>query len=114
LLDPTNAALAHHLEVTDNGEVHAKSAEGQDVIDQLHLNSDTAIKITQGVFRVLNLKQRFPHDDEVEARFRETFGYPKDLPDLRKKKPPTGNSREDGIESCFFVLRSRGVLSATY
>ena len=114
LLDPTNAAFADHLKVADDGVVHALSVRGQDIVDQLHLNSETAIRTRNGIFRVLRLKRRLPEDHEVDDLFRETFGYPMDMPDLTKKKPPSGNSREDMTDSCFHVRRLRGELSATY
>jgi hypothetical protein len=114
LSDPTNAALADHLAVTNDGIVHALSVRGQDIIDQLHLNSESAIRTRNGVLRILRLKQRLPADHDVDDMFRELFGYPKDLPDLTKKKPPSGNSRGDATDSCFHACRLRGELSATY
>ena len=52
-LDPTNVAFADHLTVADDGVVHGLTVLGQDIIDQLHLNSETAIRNRNGILRVL-------------------------------------------------------------
>ena len=86
LLDPTKTAFADHLVVADDGSVQARSVQGQDIIDQLHLNSGAAIRTRNGILRVLRLKQEQPGNCDIDDLYRETFGYPQDLPDLPKKK----------------------------
>ena len=114
LLNPVRTAFADHLAVGKNGVLRARSKRGQDIIDQLHLNSEAAIKFRNGIIRVLRLKQQQPKNPDIDDLFRETFGYPQDLPDLSKKRPPGGNSSEDAIDSCFYLRRLRGTLPAIY
>ncbi len=114
LLDPANAAFAAHLTVSDDGVVHALGAQGQDIIDQLHLNSEHTVDTRRYYLTILRLKQRQPGNHDIDTVFQNAFGYPKDLPDLTKKKPPSGNAREDRTVSCFHARRLRGELSATY
>ena len=42
------------------------------------------------------------------------LGYPDDLPNLRRKRPPAGNRRPDGIDNCCYQLRCRGELGLIY
>jgi hypothetical protein len=43
----------------------------------------------------------------------EHMAFPVDLPDLRRKRAPS-NSKPDGVENCYFALRERGELPASY
>jgi hypothetical protein len=45
--------------------------------------------------------------------YREFMTFPDDLPDLQTKNAPK-NTRPEGIETCYFALRQRGMLPATY
>jgi hypothetical protein len=42
------------------------------------------------------------------------FRYPADLPDLRKCRPPEGNTREGSEQLCYRALRDDSCLSETY
>ncbi|MCY2988962.1 MAG: hypothetical protein NTY19_13985 [Planctomycetota bacterium] len=42
------------------------------------------------------------------------MGFPEDLPDLSRLRPPEGNSRLDGVEQSYFAQRQRGELPETY
>jgi hypothetical protein len=41
------------------------------------------------------------------------MAYPDDLPDLRRLRPPGGNSKPEGVNQSAFALRERGALAAT-
>jgi hypothetical protein len=45
---------------------------------------------------------------------RELMGYPDDLPDLSRLRPPDGNSRPEGIAQSHFAQRERRALGNTY
>jgi hypothetical protein len=42
------------------------------------------------------------------------MGFPDDLPDLSRLRPPGGNSRPEGIEESYFAQRQRGESPAFY
>jgi hypothetical protein len=42
------------------------------------------------------------------------MGFPGDLPDVARLRPPRGNSRTDGIELSYFVLKQKQMLRETY
>lgn len=43
----------------------------------------------------------------------DLFGYPDDLPDLSKLRPPV-NTRPGGVADCYYRQRSEGRLAAIY
>lgn len=47
------------------------------------------------------------------ALFRQLMGFPDDLPDLSKRRPPA-NSRPEGIQESYFARQARGELSEIY
>ena len=48
---------------------------------------------------------------EIRASY---FSFPRDLPDLRAARPPGGNSKPDGAETCYRERRNAGTLPDTY
>ena len=46
--------------------------------------------------------------------YRKLMGFPTDLPDLRRLRPPGGNKRPDGVDASWHARRKRGELPATY
>ena len=59
--------------------------------------------------RLLDLKARYPDDPDIDALFRDAFGYPDDLPDLAALRPPGGNARPGGVAASAFALRVAGL-----
>jgi hypothetical protein len=52
-LDPTREAFGSHLEVLQDGSIHAPTPEGQDLIDLLHLEKDPAPRVRRFYLEVL-------------------------------------------------------------
>jgi hypothetical protein len=48
------------------------------------------------------------------ALYQRLMGYPEDLPDLARLRPPGGNGRPRGLAACSFGRRREGTLPATY
>lgn len=46
--------------------------------------------------------------------YRRLMGFPDDLPDLKRLRPPGGNTRPEGVRTSSFVKRKDGTLAATY
>jgi hypothetical protein len=63
---------------------------------------------------LLNLKRRSPTDPAIHSLFMRVFGYPDDLPDLRRLRPPLGNTKPGSAEGCYYALRERGGLEEVY
>ena len=45
---------------------------------------------------------------------RKLMGFPTDLPDLRRLRPPGGNRRHEGVNASWHARRKRGELPETY
>lgn len=58
---------------------------------------------------IIALAERF--DTEF---YRRLMGFPIDLPDLARLRPPGGNARPEGLASYFHVRRGEGTLPANY
>lgn len=108
LPDPCQVALSDCLRVLDDGRIEALNAAGKKLTMVLRLDSEKAIAHRSRWMRSLEVLQRA---DVV--LYKEYMGFPKDLPDLRKKQAPE-NTKPEGAANCYFVLRERGELPATY
>lgn len=105
LNDPTATAFGQHRRVEADGAITALTIEGQDLIDLLHLDQRPASDVRAAYLRRLRLKEQHPSDHEIHRHFIEAFKFPDDLPDLQALRPPGGNRRAAGKESCCFELR---------
>jgi hypothetical protein len=105
--DPCEVAIGDCLRVGSNGEVEALNASGKKLRDVLRLNHPTNVSYRSRWMRTLQTLQC-----ENPSLYREYMAFPDDLPDLRTKR--VKNSKPDGAENCYFVVRERGELPHTY
>jgi hypothetical protein len=113
-LDPALIALGDHLHVGDDGEIEDLTSDGWEWIRIFNLNVVPSREIRRDVLLMLEAKRDLPDHPGVHALFLRRFGYPDDLPDLKKLKPPSGNSRPEGIENSHHSRRMRGELPEVY
>jgi hypothetical protein len=91
-----------------DGRVQALNANGEKLERVLGLNRPRNLQTRSRWMRTLEaLKMNAPD------LYREYMAFPDELPDLRKKHVPS-NSKPEGAENCYFVLRERGELPQTY
>lgn len=114
LLDPTSVALGQHLWVTEDGSITALSTAGQQLIDLFHLDKSPAVAVREEYLLLLQAKAAQPHDPTIHKLFVRKFGYPTDLPNLRKRRPPDGNSKKSSEANCYHARRARGELAEYY
>jgi hypothetical protein len=111
-LDPT-AGLRQHLEVSADGSIRGLTPAGEDLIRICRLDRPNLVAFRRLVLDVLRLLGR-KRDREAADLRRRYLGYPANLPDLSKLKPPGGNLRPEGIERSAFACRARGELPEVY
>jgi hypothetical protein len=111
-LDPCGD-LGRHLEVSTDGGVRGKTADGTALIGLCRLNRPNLTRFRQLLLDVLALLAADP-GDEAAALGRRFLGYPDNLPDLAVLRPPEGNGRPEGIAGSALARRWRGELPATY
>jgi HNH endonuclease len=114
-LDPSRIALDEHLYFEPDGSAVGRTDEGREFIFLFHLNEVAACNLRKEKLSILQLKNRYPDDSNIEMLFRNTFGYPQNLPDLRwPAKQPKTNSRHEGVHECHFVRKLEGRLAEVY
>ncbi len=106
--DPCKVPFHQCLRITPEGRVVALNDDGEKLKQVLLLDSDSNVRYRSLLMRTFDALQKADAD-----LYREYMGFPEDLPDLRAKRVP-GNTKPDGAVNCYFVLRERGTLPATY
>ena len=109
ILGPCEMAYGECLRVHEDGTIVALNAEGQMLIGVLRLDNVENTEYRRLMFEVICLARK--KDAAIYSRL---MGFPDDLPNLARKRPPGGNSRPEGIwESCQ-ARRVRKELPQTY
>jgi hypothetical protein len=100
---------AELLRVQPDGSVQSFSAEGEVLVLKLDLNAPRMI-----AWRLLWMRLVYLAGEHDADLFQRCMGYPVDLPNLARLRPPGGNSRPTGIDASHFARRARGELPTTY
>jgi hypothetical protein len=107
--DPTATLVASAIHVDAEGQLTAQSEEAFEVVRALGLDDPRYVRFRKRWLRIIELAQL--HDPRLAV---DLLGYPEDLPDLARLRPPGGNSRSQGIEQSCHALRERGELAEVY
>jgi len=106
--DPWDLLFKGSVKVITCGEIVGMSIESRRLILQLDLNSPSLRRWRVMWMRIFELaRERDPW------LYRQLAGFPANLPDLSRLRPPK-NHRPEGIESSWFAKRYRGELPAGY
>jgi HNH endonuclease len=106
--DPSQMLLSSSMTVLSDGTLLGSTPEAVAMIEQLGLNSIHYISYRLVWIRIVKALANQP-----EA-LQNVLGYPDDLPDLSRLRPPGGNAKPEGIEQSHFRRRERDELPATY
>ena len=107
--DPTVVLLDPAVRVTEDGVIHADTAEAARLIELLGLDSPQSTEFRLLWIGIVALAERYD-----QALYRRLMGFPDDLPDLRRLRPPGGNTRPEGVRTSCFAKRQDGALPVTY
>jgi hypothetical protein len=108
LPNPCRVAFNDCLRIMDDGHIRALNPDGEML--KLVLRLDTEKNVSRRFRWMRTIEQLRATNADLYCEF---MGFPEDLPDLRTKRVQT-NTRPDGALNCFFALRERGELPATY
>jgi hypothetical protein len=113
VLDPCQQAYGHHLAVLADGAIHGLTAEGRELIEICRLDRP---RITDARRRLLDLFRTLKEatTPRAVALLNHYLGFPDNLPMLSQYRPPSGNSRPDGIAQSYCERRQRGELPSVY
>jgi hypothetical protein len=114
LLDPSTGAFGDHVRVVAGGAIEALTPQGQQLIDLFHLDKPPAREVREEYLLLLQAKKEQPDNPTIHALFLRKFGYPADLPDLRRLRPPNGNAKKGSEDNCYQARRERGELPVFY
>jgi len=107
--NPLDHLLATTVEVQTDGLVLARTPPAEEIVEILHLNDPEYVFRREQMIALLGeLEKRRPDLHGV------WLGYPDDLPDLTRLRPPGGNLIPNGVEESHFALRRRGKLPVSY
>jgi hypothetical protein len=107
--DATAVLTAPGVWVSSDGVIHSDTLEAARLIELLGLDSEQATE-----FRMLWLGIIALTAASDVGLFHRLMGFPADLPDLARLRPPGGNKRPDGIAQSYHAQRRSGTLSALY
>ncbi|MDZ4406265.1 HNH endonuclease signature motif containing protein [Prosthecobacter sp.] len=110
LPDPCKVSLASHLKLNlRSGRFLALTGQGEQLIEYLRLNAQD--RVDDRCFHLLIFQSI---DPRIRKALPLKFGYPPDLPDLSKLRPPQGNSRPEGVMMSHFARYHRKELPLYY
>jgi len=107
--DPCLALTAATVTVDLNGTIRGHTTEARRLIRVLALDAPPATEFRVLWNSIVMLARQF--DPEL---FQRLLGFPDDLPDLRRLRPPGGNIHPEGVEQSWYACRERGELPETY
>lgn len=97
--DPLTTLSSGHIIVLPDGRISSKRFETQRLIRQLDLNSPMLVKWRIMWMRIIDLAS-----ERDSILYHQLTGFPDDLLNLRRLKPPS-NSRPEGIEISWHAKR---------
>jgi len=107
--DPSKLLTAANVWVTDDGVIHTDNPEALKLIEALGLDSAQATELRALWIDIIALAA-----DNDESLYQQLMGFPDDLPNLARLRPPDGNSRPEGVGKSYFAARARGTLAKIY
>jgi hypothetical protein len=107
--DPLTALVGGDVWVNEDGTIEGRTRQARRLIRVLGLDDREYTEFRLVWLEIVGLAAR--EDPEL---YRKLMGFPNDLPDLARLRPPGGNSRLEGIEQSYFVQKKKGILPDTY
>jgi hypothetical protein len=109
LPNPEQVLLTSDVKVEEDGRIEGKTRAARQLIRVLGLDDPTYKEFRLQWRRMIGLAKE--RDPEL---YRQLMGYPADLPDLTRLRPPNGNTRPDGVATSYYALRGRAQLPDIY
>lgn len=100
LPDPTRVLVDGDVRVGEDGQIEATTRAARRLIRLLGLDGPEETEARLPWIGIIALAERCD-----PALYRRLLGYPDDLPDLARLRPPGGNTRPEGIGESAFARR---------
>ena len=105
-VEPTKQAYGSFIQFKANGEVAALNPTGEKLIKVLQLDDATRTDFRS---KLIDLWERASQETRMKW-----FGFPNDLPNLTRLRPPDGNSKPEGLARTCHRKKREGQLPETY
>jgi hypothetical protein len=109
LPDPCRVLTSDTVRVDEDGTIRGQTREARRLIRILGLDERPATEFHLLWNSIVTLARRFD-----PGLWRKIMGFPEDLPDLRRLKPPGGNTHPEGVGQSWHARQERGELPETY
>jgi hypothetical protein len=107
--DPCKVAFAECVRVNRDGRIEALNEDGRRLIAVLRLDNKENTRFRHDWLDFIEEFQRTRPD-----LYLRVMGFPQDLPNLARLRPPGGNTRPDGIKESYFAKWQRRELPEVY
>lgn len=108
--NPTQVGYGTALRVNEEGIIEARNELGRILVEGLKLDHPELTYQRRLVLRIVRLAEEKNH----HALLLRLLSYPDDLPNLRVKRPPAGNTQPEGVGACAYEKRRRKELPVIY
>ena len=95
--------------VNEDGTIEAHTRQARRLIRVLGLDDREYTEFRLMWLEIVGLAAR-----EAPELHRKLMGFPDDLPNLARLRPPGGNSRPEGIKQSYFEQMEQAILPETY
>lgn len=107
--NPLEHLLDSTVDIKADGLLRARSPQAEVIVETLHLNDRAYVVRRERMLTLLGeLEHRRP---DLHAIW---LGYPDELPDLGRLRPPAGNGRREGLDQTHYERKKRGELPVSY
>jgi hypothetical protein len=107
--DPCLVLVAGDVTVEEDGSIRARTPAGRRLVRVLGLDDPEYTEFRLLWTGIVSLASRYDPD-----LYRRLMGFPDDLPNLARLRPPGGNTRPDGVQVSYLMRRKAGTLPQTY
>jgi len=107
--DVTVLLLDPGVWVTEDGVIHAAAPQAARLIELLGLDDAQSTEFRLLWIGIIALAARYD-----APLYRRLMGLPDNLPDLKRLRPPGGNTRPEGVKTSYFAKRRAGTLPPEY
>lgn len=107
--DPLVLLTSSTVRVEEDGKIHTDNPEVAPLLELLGLDSDRSCELRMLWMGIVALAAE--HKPEL---YRKLMGYPNDLPNLGRLRPPGGNARPQGVQQSCFARKEAGSLPEIY
>jgi hypothetical protein len=107
--NPLNSLIRSAIQVNPDGSIEASSDDARQIILLLDLDGPDYRQFRRIWIEIVALAREYN-----PQLYQQIMGFPTNLPNLARCKPPGGNSRRRGLRNSYFAQSRRRTLPATY